>query len=156
VGDLLAEGVMRAWIKAKRKPNFINVDFYQGVKGANGPFLTLDPDQDPASCRWRLCYNAPAPGFMLVNENSTGNCLEKRPDRDPLGTSTFIFGGGTDPNSLEIVYVDRGSDPYWVIRQSVDDNNNLSVHHEFKDNQTFVFDSGGDGDTQRWIFTKVS
>lgn len=41
VGDLLVENTIRAWQITGRKPNFINVDFYQGVNGARSTLIDL-------------------------------------------------------------------------------------------------------------------
>lgn len=41
VGDLLVENTIRAWQLTGRKPNMINVDFYQGVKGAKSTLIDL-------------------------------------------------------------------------------------------------------------------
>lgn len=41
VGDLLIEDTLRAWAANNHKPNFIGVDFYQGVKGATSYLLPL-------------------------------------------------------------------------------------------------------------------
>lgn len=41
VGDVLVENTIRAWQITGRKPNFINVDFYQGVKGAKSTLIDL-------------------------------------------------------------------------------------------------------------------
>lgn len=41
VGDILVENTIRAWQITGRKPNFINVDFYQGVMGARSTLIDL-------------------------------------------------------------------------------------------------------------------
>ena len=41
VGDLLVEDALRAWVVNGFPPNFVNVDFYQGVEGARSHLTTL-------------------------------------------------------------------------------------------------------------------
>ena len=49
VGPLLREDVKKAWIGTGQRPNFVNVDFYQGIDGAKSQLISLVNEMNQVS-----------------------------------------------------------------------------------------------------------
>jgi Ricin-type beta-trefoil lectin domain-like len=115
VGDLLIEDTLRAWVTTKVRPNFLNVDFYQGVWKAKSYVKQL--------ADWMNQVDNPLDLFKLVHQSgiqiedsSASRCLilGKTYQIISLDNQQFCVGINAS-NELEMQRIDNSLGQKWTI-----------------------------------------